>query len=87
MRVCQAHEHFLLTFLFPCWQPVHMHKPTGRTLTTAEVAELLGITSSAVVKAVSAGRIKPTRKLPGRTGTYMFRRSDVERLAGERGAA
>ena len=60
---------------------------TGRTLTTSEAAEALGITASAVTKAVEAGRLRPVRKLPGRTGTYLFRRCDVERLAAKRGAA
>lgn len=27
------------------------------------------------------GRLHPSRKLPGRTGAYLFRRADVEALA------
>lgn len=30
-----------------------------------------------------AGRIKPIRKLPGKTGALLFLRADVERLAEE----
>lgn len=59
----------------------------GRTLTTSEAANTLGISASAVTKAVNEGRLKPARKLPGRTGTYLFRVSDVERFAAKRGAA
>lgn len=41
-------------------------------LTTAEVAAVLGVTPSAVNHAVARGRLKPSKKLPGRTGARLF---------------
>lgn len=47
---------------------------------TAEVADLLEIHRSVVTRRVSAGGIVPVKKLPGKTGSYMYRRSDIESL-------
>lgn len=50
-------------------------------ISTTEVARLLGIDRSGVIKRVKAGDLSPVQKLPGRTGAYLFRRSDVEAVA------
>lgn len=55
-------------------------------LTTAEVARLLGVDRSAVVRMVERGELTPSRKLPGRTGAYLFPAGDVRALAEERAA-
>ncbi len=64
-----------------------MSNTDGGLLTTGQVAERYGVTNSAVVKAVNSGRLRPARKLPGRTGAYLFRTTDVTRWADKRGAA
>lgn len=35
---------------------------------------------STISKYVNTGKLTPSRKLPGRTGAYLFHRSDVEAL-------
>ena len=52
----------------------------SETITTAEAAEILGKSVATVNRLALLGRLKPERKLPGRTGAYLFRRKDVERL-------
>jgi len=49
-------------------------------VTAAEAAVILSVDRSVVLKKVAAEQLKPVRKLPGRTGAYLFRRSDVEAL-------
>lgn len=49
-------------------------------LTTAQAAEILGVSVWAVHRRVDRGRLKPATKLPGTNG-YVFHRADVERLA------
>ena len=51
------------------------------TITTAEAAEILGRTVATVNRMVLIGRLKPVRKLPGKTGAYLFDRKAVEKLA------
>lgn len=41
-------------------------------LTTAEAAHKLGISPSAISYAVARGRLKYTRKLPGKRGQFFF---------------
>jgi len=47
-------------------------------LTTAEVAEKLGITSLAVQGLIKRGHFPNVRKLPGKTTTYLIPYSDFE---------
>ena len=56
-----------------------MHMPET-TITTAEAAEILGKTVATVNRLVLIGRLTPARKLPGKTGAYLFNRKDIERL-------
>lgn len=49
-------------------------------LTSAEVARTLGIDRSTLSRWVTAGRIKPVRKLPGLRGAFLFDPDDVEKI-------
>lgn len=54
-------------------------------ITTKQAAELLGFThASTVNRYVAAGKLTPSRQLPGKTGAYLFHRTDVEALRDER---
>ncbi len=57
---------------------------TGELITTAQVAEVLGITVAWANKQAAAGRLPVVQKLPGRTGAYLFDRSAIEVEAGKR---
>jgi hypothetical protein len=53
-------------------------------LGAAESSALLGSDDRrAVLKYVRNGRLVPLKALPGKRGTLLFRRADVERLADE----
>ena len=54
---------------------------------TIEAAEILGKHVRTVHRLVADGLLVPATKVPGKTGAYMFRRSDVEALARQVGAA
>ena len=55
-----------------------MRNPGDELITSAQVAELRGITVAWVNKQAAAGRLPVAQKLPGRTGAYLFRREDIE---------
>jgi excisionase family DNA binding protein len=49
-----------------------------RILTTAEAADLLGVTVRTVQRKANTGQIPIVRKIPGgRHGEYLFRESDL----------
>jgi excisionase family DNA binding protein len=50
---------------------------------SAEAADMLGIDRSTLSRWIAAGRIKPYQKLPGATGSIVFDRAAVQRLADE----
>lgn len=52
-----------------------------KTLTTAQVADLLGISRRAVAKRARAGSLVYTQQLPGATGAYLFDAEQIERIA------
>ena len=52
-------------------------------LTTAEVAEVLGISVPTVNRWAANGRLQPAQKLPGLRGHYLFRAQDVDALKGD----
>ena len=54
---------------------------TSELLTTAEVARAVGIHRNIVTADVARGRLTPERKLPGRTGAYLFTRAAVDAYA------
>lgn len=49
-----------------------------------EACQILGVDKSTLSRWVSAGRISPAGKLPGRNGALFFRPSDVNALAAAR---
>lgn len=53
-------------------------------LTTAEAAELLGVTVWTIHEWARTGKLDPIHKGPGRTSGYTFKVADVEALAAER---
>lgn len=61
-----------------------MHKLTqgnsvdvGGEITVAEAAALIGVDRSTINRWITRGRLVPTRKLPGRTGTTLVSSADV----------
>lgn len=68
-----------------------MHKvsPMGDEITTREALEILHLAHPASITRdlVETGKLKPSRKLPGRSGAYLFWRHDIELLAAERASA
>lgn len=59
--------------------------PPTDEITTAEAMAVLGFTApSTVNRLVREHKLTPSRKLPGKTGAYLFRRSDVEAIRDER---
>jgi predicted site-specific integrase-resolvase len=52
-------------------------------ITIAEAVAIAGRDRSTIIRWIGAGKLRPTRKLPGRTGTYLLDRSEVERIAAE----
>ena len=57
--------------------------PKVELLTTAEVAERLGVSVWTVHRWTDAGRITPAVKAPGIRGAYMFEPAEVERVESE----
>lgn len=58
--------------------------PPTDEITSREALEVLGFTDpSTVSRYVATGKLVPSRKLPGRTGAFLFWRHDVERLAAQ----
>lgn len=53
-------------------------------VTAPEAAELLGCSVWSVYRLLASGSLSPTRKLPGKTGSYLIPRADVLALAAER---
>lgn len=53
---------------------------TGGLIGAAETARLLGVDRSTVSRWAKSGRLAPVEKLPGRNGTLVFNRTDIEAL-------
>ncbi|MGB3604224.1 MAG: helix-turn-helix domain-containing protein [Gordonia sp. (in: high G+C Gram-positive bacteria)] len=51
-------------------------------ITAAEVADLLQLSRTEVIRRAGDGRLPTTSKLPGRTGAYLFDRAAIEELTG-----
>lgn len=75
-------------------RPAHLRKlqqygklPDVELISTREAAQVLNCSRRTVERHVASGRLVPKAKLPGRTGAFVFRRVDVERLARKRDAA
>ena len=55
-----------------------MRNQGDELITTAQVAELLGITVAWANKQAKNGALPVAQKLPGHTGAYLFRLEDIE---------
>lgn len=65
-----------------------MHTPPTDEITSREALAILGYTdASTIARYVQIGKLTPSRKLPGKTGAYLFWRRDVQRLATEQAQA
>lgn len=54
-------------------------------ITTTEALEILGFAHpSSVTRLVAERKLKPSRKLPGKTGAFLFHRRDIEAFAAQR---
>ncbi len=60
-----------------------MPNPTPSSATVAEVVAEEGIPKRTVIAAITRGELK-AHKLPGRTGAYLIRRSDLSRWLAKR---
>lgn len=58
-----------------------MHPVPDDLITVAEAAQSLGVSIATVHRRVKRGDITPAMQLPGPTGAYLLRRSDVLALA------
>ena len=82
MRLRRAVAH-MLARVGPMRYGHAMHKATHggpELVTTAEAAKTLGVHVATISRMVAAGRLTPAIKVPGKTGAYLFHRTDVERL-------
>ena len=55
-------------------------------VTTAEAAQMLGVSVATVNRRADKGEIPVAAKAPGKRGARLFRREDVQALAKERAA-
>jgi hypothetical protein len=61
-----------------------MPTPPTDEITARQALEILDLCDpSTISRYVKAGKLKPSRQLPGPTGARLFWRHDVERLAAE----
>jgi len=57
-------------------------------ITTREALDILGLAHpSSITHLVAEHKLKPSRRMPGKRGAYLFRRAHIERLRDERDAA
>jgi excisionase family DNA binding protein len=53
---------------------------TDTEITTKELAVRLGISVRQIQRLVTRGKLHPSKKLPGRTSTYLFNEADYPAL-------
>lgn len=63
----------------------HTHSADDE-IVSSEACKILGVDRATLLRWVAAGDVSTTRKLPGRTGAYLFRCADIQRLAAKRAA-
>lgn len=62
-----------------------MHTPPTDEITSKEALDILGYSDpSTISRYVQIGKLTPSRKLPGRTGAYLFWRAEVQALANDK---
>lgn len=72
----------LLRVMRHCCMMEHMNTPTDKLIGTAEAARILGKSHRTIHRLVNDGDLPVAITAPGgRVGTFLFMRSDVERLA------
>lgn len=54
-------------------------------VTLAEAVEITNLSDRTLRDHIADGRLIPAKKLPGATGSYLFRRSDLDALMAARG--
>lgn len=54
--------------------------PNPDLLSTTQAAEVIGIERSTISRWVQQGLMKPTLKLPGQQGAFVFDASEIERV-------
>jgi predicted DNA-binding transcriptional regulator AlpA len=59
----------------------------AQTITTDEVARMLGKSKASVKRYAASGLLPTIGKINSRTGAYLFDRNAIEAFAAERGAA
>lgn len=55
--------------------------PDEPLIGTAEACEVIGIDRSTLTRWVAQEKIRAAQKLPGQSGAYLFRRTEVQRVA------
>lgn len=64
-----------------------MPQPPTDEVTTREALDILGYGHpSTVTRYVAEGKLAPSRKLPGKSGAYLFWRHDIIRLRDQQAA-
>lgn len=61
--------------------------PLTAYITTKEACDILRVDRATIGRWMDSGKLTPVHKLPGLTGAFLFRRSDVERIAKKRQSA
>lgn len=64
-----------------------MPEPTEDLISSQEALEILGVVLSTLTRWAADGKITPALKMPGSSGAYLWRRSDVVQLAADRAAS
>lgn len=63
-----------------------LDKPDRELIGAADAAEILDVTRRDIPRLVAGDELRPTAKLGGRTGAYLFDRAEVERVKADRDA-
>ena len=64
------------------------HPMNDDEITTREALDILGLAHpSSITHLVAEHKLKPSRRMPGKRGAYLFRRAHIERLRDERDAS
>ncbi|UJL29975.1 helix-turn-helix domain-containing protein [Mycolicibacterium vanbaalenii] len=63
----------------------HSHSADDE-IVSSEACKILQVDRATLLRWVSDGQVAATRKLPGRTGAFLFRRGDIQQLANKRAA-
>lgn len=65
---------------------MQMHNHSAEII-TPEACEILGVDRATLLRWVAAGKVQASRKLPGKTGAFLFNRKYIESLAEDRAKA